>query len=445
MPAKEKPLKPRADFPLFAHASGVWAKKINGALKYFGPWDKPVEAENRYRDFIGENDGKNKTVPVAKASGSGSKLPKGFPLTLRADGRFCKQIKGKMYYFGTDRDEALKQYKEIRDTAFDGSDRPPQRSNQLTVKQLCDAFLKNFKRQVESGEKVKRTYNDYKGITKQILEHFGESRLVGSIKPMDFSDYRSKFAGGHEPKTILNFVVRNKVIFNFAHEYGLMPDPIRWGKFFAPPSDKTLAIAKEKGPRKLFEAEDIHHALKIANVDQKAMILLGINCAFGPMDISRLEFSKIDRETKWVKHIRSKTGRPRDCELWQETLDAIEAWEKVRPESEFKSNVFVTPQGKRWILPGDNSTSEFCRYFQDVWAAFGPGKTFYALRHTFRTIAGERVHDKDAIRWIMGHNAPRNEQMSDNYNQRQLPERIKAVTDAVHDWLYASNAGREAA
>jgi len=35
-----------------------------------------------------------------------------FPLTLHKTAQFCKKIKGKMYYFGTDKHEALQRYLE---------------------------------------------------------------------------------------------------------------------------------------------------------------------------------------------------------------------------------------------------------------------------------------------------------------------------------------------
>ncbi len=35
-------------FPLYAHASGKWAKKIQGKVEYFGSWDDPEGAITAY-------------------------------------------------------------------------------------------------------------------------------------------------------------------------------------------------------------------------------------------------------------------------------------------------------------------------------------------------------------------------------------------------------------
>ena len=55
----QKPPKPYPQCPLFAHANGQWAKKIDGRFVYYGPWSDFEGALQRYHH---EKDGPSHTV-----------------------------------------------------------------------------------------------------------------------------------------------------------------------------------------------------------------------------------------------------------------------------------------------------------------------------------------------------------------------------------------------
>ena len=46
-----KPEKPYPDFPLYAHACGKWAKKIDGKIVYFSTWSDHVTAHDEYLEY----------------------------------------------------------------------------------------------------------------------------------------------------------------------------------------------------------------------------------------------------------------------------------------------------------------------------------------------------------------------------------------------------------
>ena len=57
---------------------------------------------------------------------------------------------------------------------------------------------------------------------------------------------------------------------------------------------------------------------------------------------------------------------------------------------------------------------------------------FYTLRHTFATIAGESK-DQVAVDAVMGHSG---NSIGGVYRQRISDERLRAVVDVVHRWLF---------
>jgi len=63
-----------------------------------------------------------------------------------------------------------------------------------------------------------------------------------------------------------------------------------------------------------------------------------------------------------------------------------------------------------------------------------PGVSFYCLRHTFETIAGE-ARDQVAVDHIMGH---ARDDMASLYRERISDERLIAVTNYVRDWLFGT-------
>jgi integrase len=191
----------------------------------------------------------------------------------------------------------------------------------------------------------------------------------------------------------------------------------------------------------MLEAYEIRTLLDKAGPQVKAMLLLGVNAGFGNHDVATLPLAALDLEAGWVNYPRPKTGIPRRCPLWPETVTALGAAITDRPEprqEDATGLVFVTTRGRPWLSRGiANPVSVAARDLKKAAGLHHDGIGFYTLRHVFRTVA-DGARDPVAIDLIMGHTDP---SMGGHYRERVEDGRLKAVVEHVRAWLFGPAPG----
>lgn len=384
----DRPAKPHKDFPLYAHNSGRWAKRIRRKVHYFGPWCDP--------------------------------------------------------------DAALAKYLDQKDDLLAG--RKPQSGDGLTVRELVNRFLTAKLRRVESGELAQVTWQDYDETCKRVVKVFGLTRQVASLRPSDFEQLRCDFAKTHGPVRLSKDVTCVHVLFKFAYDQDLIDKPVKFGEGFRKPSKAVLRKARqlrvqERGPRS-FDAPELRKIISAAGTQLRAMIYLGVNCGFSNNDCATLPTNVVDLDSGWIEYARPKTGIQRRCPLWPETVSALRAALDARPipeDEKFANRVFITKYRNSWE-PKSKKDSPISNEMTKLLKSLGlhrKGVSFGALRHVFQTI-GERTRDKDAVRTIMGH-AEHSNDMSVVYNEEAVSDaRLRAVTDFIRKWLLSKTQLRRA-
>jgi len=370
-----------------------------------------------------------------------------FPLTPHPAGYWCKKIRGKLHYFGpwADPDAALAKYLQQRDELHSGRTPRPD-PEALTVKDAANAFLNAKAALVDSGELSPHTFAGYRRAADELIAHAGKTRLVADLDPKDFAGLRNKMAMKWGPATLGVMVVCVRAVFRHAYEAGLIDRPVRFGPSFKGPSKKTMRIDRaSKGPR-LFTAEEIRRLIGAANVQMRAMLLLGINCGLGNADIGNLPLSALDLDAGMIDYPRPKTGMPRRCPLWPETVQAIrEALARRRDPKDAADAalVFITYHGAGWSKPAATSAivREMMKLLKRLAINGRHRLGFYTLRHTFRTVA-DGAKDQPAADYIMGHEVAH---MSSVYREGIDDARLKAVADHVRAWLFPPLAEQAAA
>jgi len=380
----------------------------------------------------------SKAHPTAPAKPS--KPNPAFPLYAHRTGRWAKKVRGQTLYFGdwSDPDAALDKYLREKDDLHAGR-KPRSDPAALIVKELCNAYLDHKAALRDAGELSPRTWSNYKEVCDLIVSRFGKRRFVSDLRQEDFAALRRWMARRWGPVRLGDFIQRVRSVFKYGYDSEMLATPMRFGPGFARPSKKTLRLERARRGVKMFEADEIRRMLeKAPTPNLRAMILLGVNCGLGNSDCGKLPVAAIDLDRGWIDFARPKTGIARRCPLWPETSQALRDVLVARKEPKDRADaglLFVTLKGQSYHKSDDrNPISAEMRKLLNSLGVNG-ARNFYSLRHTFRTIADESK-DQPAVDHVMGH-APRGNDMSAIYRERIGDERLRAVSDHVRQWLFA--------
>ena len=388
-----------------------------------------------------------------------------FPLTAHPTGRWCKKVRGRLIFFGKidNPQAALDKWLKEKDELLAGKIPREQRAEGTTLRDVANAYLRQQQTLLDTGELSTRTFADNYRTCASLIEHFGKQRLLDDLRQEDFAAYRVHLAQRLGPVALGNSIQKTRSVFKFALETGMLKTPILFGPGFKRPSKKTLRLDRAKKGPKFFTVEELHKLLTVAGIQLKAMILLASNAGLGNSDLANIPISAVNLQTGWGDFSRPKTGIVRRFPLWPETIAALRdvlAKRKAPKDEADAGLLFITKYGGRWAKtifepspiaePGadelatkyrinnDNAIGkEFAKLLVEAKIERRKGRSFYALRHVFETVAGES-RDQVAVDHIMGH---ARDDMASVYRERISDERLQAVAEHVRHWLFKSPPG----
>jgi len=218
-----------------------------------------------------------------------------FPLTHHSTGQYCKKIKGKIYYFGANKKQALERYLDQATYLHGGRNLIQKASNgNMTLKELCDLYLQYQYSKVLANDLTAKHHNDQISSLSKLMSFLGQSQKIKNISTLDLQNYERKLQGVYGSIHRLNLHISiMKAMFHWARKNDILEnipniDAISRGKI----------LHQE---RFTFNSEQINKLLSAADVNMRAMIWLGLNCGFGCTDCAQLKWKDLDFENKSIQ------------------------------------------------------------------------------------------------------------------------------------------------
>lgn len=372
--------------------------------------------------------------------------PKGCPLFLHRNGQWCRKVKARAFYFGTDLDIALKKWADQKDHLLAGYE-PPKIDGKPTMSELANLYLADSRAKVKSGDFRADHTAQCKVVTDIIIGAVGGQAKPDVMGPQQWARVRQAIATTKDGKpaakitlkvrlsrcrAFLNWCLRKKHI-----------KAIDTADELAPPAKHLVLREKNAKGKSRWDASDLRAVIDAASVAFKPVLLLGINCGMGALDIAALTRSQWKPGQEYLDCPRNKTGVDRRVWLWPETREALAAAVAKRStpaKQKFENRLLLNPRGYPWCRVESVGTVDVTKGpLGNAKEAAGVTKgTFYDLRRTFRTEASA-VCDMEAIDHCMGHTGKGE---GATYLQGVSDDRVRRVCEHVRVWLYGAEVAK---
>lgn len=379
---EQKPSKPTPDFPLSAHACGQWCKRINGKLRFFGPWRDPKGALQEYQR---QRD--------ALAGGTSEREGK---LTVR---RLCNKFLHSKRHLVDQGDLSEKTWNDY------------EAASKRLIKFLGPA------RSVQSLKAM-----DFERYRRSFPKEWGAVRTNNEIIRIS-AIINYAFRNGDVDKPIaLGVVFRRVPVKRVRQERAAKPE-----KFFTASEIHRL----------LDHAGDQMRAMILLGINCGYG---NADCGRLTRDMLDLQGGWLSEPRHKTGVWRSSKLWPETIESLNVVL---EKRHKFMPE-EVADLVFVTRHKRPWWVEG-NSWDAISKEFTKIRKAarlFRRGVGFYSLRHVTQTIGEQTpdLRDPIAIKVVMGH---ADNSISAQYREDYDREPIEAISDYLRSWFLAGKARNE--
>jgi integrase len=372
---------------------------------------------------------------MTKTTRQGRKRPKTFPLYKHKTGQWCKTIRGRKVYFGTDRDEALDAFLAAKDHLYAGRQAPVTVAKCVTVEDVVGSFRASKESALALGELSPRMLKEYKKVCQLISRVLGKTTPIGDVAYADLVRLKARVATGKNGKTTSPISFKRQLAYVrgvFLHANEELNCHVKYRKPLAAPSAKVVRKHRHAIGERLFTAKQIRDLIEIASPQMKAMIWLGVTAGFGNRDCATLPIEQVDLTSGWHNYWRPKTQNPRRAPLTPECAAALYRVIKGRRSG----LVFMTKYGQPWYREDEKRcpiSAEFKKLCVKL-KIYKPGiTTFYSLRRTCQTV-GEGAGEPMALKFLMGH-IPPTDDMSSVYRQKVYDAPLLRISEHIRKWV----------